>query len=379
MTGNGFAIDPALAANSRLLAQIVEASADAIYSEDLSGRITSWNAAAARLYGSAALEMIGRSTADLVPEEAAAELNSVRAEALGGHRVERFDTRHRRLDGERVAISLTISPLRGDDGVVTGLASSVKDVTDRIALTKELAIAHQILEKHDKAMSRSNRDLEQFAYVASHDLSEPLRAMTGFVQLLEKRYSGVLDERGVRYLFHIVEGAARMRNLIEDLLEYSRFLSSDAPAGPVDTTAVARMVIATFPGESIQAEALPDVWCGTASVSAVLTNLVSNAVKFHRPDHPAHIVLSGRQIGQRVELYVDDDGIGIEAEYRERVFGMFSRLHVREAYPGTGIGLAIVQQIAERASGRAWAESSALGGSRFCIDLPAVPRVVVAA
>jgi PAS domain S-box-containing protein len=379
MTGNGFAIDPALAANSRLLAQIVEASADAIYSEDLNRKITSWNAAAARLYGSVAQEMLGRSTAELVPEETSAELASVRDEALRGLRVERFDTRHKRLDGARVAISLTISPLRGDDGVVTGLASSVKDVTDRIALTDELATAHQILEKHDKAMSRSNRDLEQFAYVASHDLSEPLRAMTGFVQLLEKRYSGVLDERGARYLFHIVEGAARMRNLIEDLLEYSRFLSSDAPDGPVDTTAVARRVIGTFPGEPIQAEALPTVWCSTASVSAVLTNLVSNAVKFHRPGHPAHVVLSGRQIGQRVELYVDDDGIGIEAEYRERVFGMFSRLHVREAYAGTGIGLAIVQQIAERASGRAWMEPSPLGGGRFCIDLPAAPPAEVAA
>jgi PAS domain S-box-containing protein len=379
MTNNGFGIAPSLVSNSRLLAQIVEASADAIFSEDLAGKITSWNEAATRLYGSPATEMLGRSTADLVPHETAGELRSVHQKALAGHRVERFDTRHRRPDGGHVAVSLTVSPLRSDDGVVTGLASSVKDVTDRLQLTEELALAHDALQKHDKAMSRSNRDLEQFAYVASHDLSEPLRAMTGFVQLLEKRYADVLDERGARYLFHIVEGAARMRSLIEDLLEYSRFLSSDTTEGRVDTMAVARKIAQTFPEAVIDVEALPAVWCGAASVKAALTNLVSNAAKFHRPDTTAHIVLSGRSIGQRVELYVDDDGIGIEAEYRERVFGMFSRLHVREAYGGTGIGLAIVQQIAERADGRAWAESSLLGGSRFCIDLPGVPTQELAA
>jgi PAS domain S-box-containing protein len=366
-------VAPVLASNPELLAQIVGASADAIYSEDTEGHITSWNSAAARLYGRDAAQMLGHSTVQLVAEEAAVELRLVRQRALSGERVERFDTRHRRPDGQHLAVSLTVSPLRDDDGSVTGLASSVKDVTDRVQLTQELALAHQALKKHDTSMSRSNRDLEQFAYVASHDLSEPLRAVTGFVQLLEKRYADVLDERGARYLFHIVDGAARMRTLIEDLLEYSRFLSSDVTEARVATEAIALTIARSFPEADVVVEAMPDVWCGNGSVLAVLQNLVSNALKFHRPDTPARVVMSGAVVGQRVELYVDDNGLGIDPEYREKVFGMFSRLHVREAYPGTGIGLAIVQQIAERADGRAWVEPSPLGGSRFCIDLPSVP------
>jgi PAS domain S-box-containing protein len=360
----------------RLLAQIVEVSADAIFSEDLLGVIRSWNAAAERLYGCPATDMIGRSAAELLPAETATQLRSVHDLALSGERVERFDSVHLRPDGRHVAVSLTVSPLRAFDGSIAGLATSVKDVTDRVSLTAELAEVHRTLEKQYRALARSNRDLEQFAYVASHDLSEPLRAMTGFVQLLEKRYVDVLDERGVGYVAHVVDGAARMRTLIEDLLEYSRFHGAEQPAVRVDTAAVARRVVASL--ESVEAAAvqigeLPPVWCDMASVFAVLQNLISNALKFHRPDVPPQVTVSAVVDGSRVQLMVDDNGIGIDPEYQQRVFKMFARLHVREAYPGTGIGLAIVQQIAERSDGTAWVETSPLGGSRFCISLPAVP------
>lgn len=364
----------AAAVDAVLLAQIVEVSADAIFSEDLHGHITSWNAAAERLYGCAAADMLGRSASDLLPEETAAQLRSVHEIALCGERVDRFDTWHLRPDGRHVAVSLTVSPLRALDGSIAGLATSVQDVTERVRLTAELEDVHRVLEKHYKALGRSNRDLEQFAYVASHDLSEPLRVMTGFVQLLEKRYADVLNEQGQRYVFHVVDGAARMRILIDDLLEYSRFLRSEQTTGRVDTGAVARRVVSSREAVGVTISELPDVWSDDASVTAVLDNLISNALKFHRPEAPARVVVSGTVLGSQVRLCVDDDGIGIEPEYRERVFGMFSRLHVREAYPGTGIGLAIVQQIAERCDGQAWVEASELGGSRFCIMLQAPPQ-----
>jgi PAS domain S-box-containing protein len=360
----------------RLLAQIVEVSADAIFSEDLLGVIRSWNAAAERLYGCPATDMIGRSAAELLPAETATQLRSVHDLALSGERVERFDSVHQRPDGRHVAVSLTVSPLHAFDGSIAGLATSVKDVTDRVSLTAELAAVHRTLEKQYRALARSNRDLEQFAYVASHDLSEPLRAMTGFVQLLEKRYADVLDERGVGYVAHVVDGAARMRTLIEDLLEYSRFHGAEQPAARVDTAELARRVVASLdPADAtaVQIGELPAVWSDTASVFAVLQNLISNALKFRRPDLPPQVTVSAWLDGSQVQLTVDDNGIGIEPEYRQRVFKMFARLHVREAYPGTGIGLAIVQQIAERSDGTAWVESSPLGGSRFCVTLPAVP------
>jgi PAS domain S-box-containing protein len=359
---------------SNLLAQIVQVSADAIFSEDLSGRITSWNAAAERLYGCAASDMLGRSAADLLPAETASQLRSVHDLALSGERVERFDTWHLRPDGRHVAVSLTVSPLRGDDETIAGLATSVQDVTERVRLTAELEDTHRTLEKHYTALGRSNRDLEQFAYVASHDLSEPLRVMTGFVQLLEKRYADVLDERGARYMFHVVDGAARMRTLIEDLLEYSRFLRTDPPRSRVDVNAVARRITADLVGSDIEVGDLPDVWCDEPSVAAALGNLISNAVKFHRPGIPARVAVTGRQQGAQVHITIEDDGIGIAEEYRERVFGMFARLHVREAYPGTGIGLAIVQKIAERSAGSVRVEPSASGGSSFCLTLPAPPN-----
>jgi PAS domain S-box-containing protein len=362
---------PEILVDPGLLAQIVAVSADAIFSEDLHGRITSWNAAAERLYGCSAEDMLGKSTADLLPEETATQLRSVHALALTGERVERFDTVHLRPDGRHVSVSLTVSPLRGRDDAIAGLATSVKDVTDRVELTAHIAEVHATLEKQYTALTRSNRDLEQFAYVASHDLAEPLRVMTGFVQLLEKRYADVLDERGARYVFHVVDGAARMRILIDDLLEYSRFLRTDPTNSRVDCTAVAQRAVAAEDTSDVEIKELPPVWCDEASVLAVLQNLISNALKFHRPSTTSRVVVTGHREGDQVQLCVDDDGIGIEPEYRERIFGMFSRLHVREAFAGTGIGLAIVQQIAERSDGRAWVEDSPMGGSRFCITLPA--------
>lgn len=216
-----------------LLSQIVEVSADAIFSEDMVGTITSWNAAAERIYGCAAGDMVGRSTQDLLPQETTLQLQSVHRIALAGQRVDRFDTWHLRPDGRRIAVSLTVSPLRDSDGEVAGLATSVQDVTERIELTAELEGLRRTQERQNTLLARSNRSLEEFAFVASHDLSEPLRAMTGFVQLLERRYASVLDERGLGYVGHVVDGAARMRALIDDLLEFSRYLRVDSPSSRV--------------------------------------------------------------------------------------------------------------------------------------------------
>jgi PAS domain S-box-containing protein len=356
-----------------LLSQIVEVSGDAIFSEDLTGTITSWNAAAERVYGRTADEMIGRPTWDLLPTETALQLQSVHELALSGERVDRFDTWHLRPDGRHIAVSLTVSPLRDADGAMAGLATSVQDVTERVQLTAELEDARRTQEHQNLSLARSNRDLEQFAFVASHDLSEPLRAMTGFVQLLQKRYATELDERGVGYIAHVVDGSVRMRKLIEDLLEYSRYLLADRAGVCVETTEAARQVVSSLGATEVEIGDLPDVWYDETSVLAVLNNLVGNALKFRDSETPLRVEVTGRIQDGRVLLCVDDNGIGIDEEYRERVFGMFARLHVREAYAGTGIGLAIVQQVAERSDGRAWVEESHLGGCRFCITLPTVP------
>jgi len=356
-----------------LLAQVVQVSADAILTEDLDGRITSWNAAAERLYGCSAEESVGRPATDVLTRETAADLRSPHRLAMAGHRVERYDAWHRLGDGRHVPVSVTVSPLRDRSGRVTGVATSVEDTSVRVRLDADLEDVHRTLEKQHDALRRSNRDLEQFAYVASHDLSEPLRVITGYIQLVDKRYGEHLDERGHRYLEHIVDGASRMRTLIDDLLEYSRFLRAAATPGRVDLTRLAEQVAAELDPGAVEVRQLPDVWADTGSLTAVLTNLVGNGLKFRSPEVPARVVVSGETERGRVVLHVDDNGIGIDPEYRERVFRMFQRLHVREDYAGTGIGLAIVQQVAENHGGRVWVEPSPLGGCRFSITLPAAP------
>jgi PAS domain S-box-containing protein len=360
-----------------LLAQVVQVSADAVYTQDRAGTITTWNAAAARLYGLSATDAVGSSGSVLQPAASRDELERARAAALGGQRVERFDTVQLRADGARVPVSLTVSPLVDRDGAVVGTATSVQDVTERVLLDAQLEDARRELEAREQVLLRSNRDLEQFAYVASHDLSEPLRVITGYVQLLERRYADVLDERGERYVRHVVEGCARMRALIDDLLEYSRFLRVEREPQPVDLQQLVADVVAGLQrqvddvGGTVDVGVLPPVRGDDAAVRAVVQNLVSNALKFRHEGAAPRVQVRAVREGARVVLSVDDDGIGVPPEFRDKVFRMFQRLHVREEYGGTGIGLAVVQKVAEQSGGSVWIEQSALGGARFCVTLPA--------
>ncbi|MFP5219905.1 MAG: sensor histidine kinase [Actinomycetes bacterium] len=365
-----------------LLAQVVQVSTDAIYTEDLDGCITSWNAAAEVLYRRSASQALGAPAATLTPDEYRTELDAARDRALSGSAVQRFDTVQQRADGSYVPVSLTVSPLRGPDGEVTGVATSAVDITERAHLQAEVENATRQLEAQQQVLLRSNRDLEQFAYVASHDLSEPLRVITGYVQLLERRYGDVLDERGERYVRHVVEGCTRMRALIDDLLHYSRFLRIEREAQDVDLAAVAAQVVEGLrsqideTGATVVIGELVPVHGDQASIAAMLQNLVNNAVKFHAPGSQPRVEVSTVVDGGWVDLCVDDNGIGIAPEFREKVFRMFQRLHVREDYGGTGIGLAVVQKVAEQSGGHAWVEGSALGGSRFCVRLPGTGRAV---
>ena len=363
-----------------LLAQIVQVSADGIFCQDLDGTLISWNAAAERVYGYQAQEVLGLHGDLLMPAETRGQLQLAHRAALAGDRVERFDTEHLSRDGSRITVNVSVAPLRDRDGRVVAVATTVADVTGRVELAAELARTRAELQRHNVALTRSNRDLEQFAYVASHDLSEPLRVMTGFVEQIERRYDDVLDERGRRYMLHIVEASRRMRALIDDLLEYSRFLRTEHDSTLVDTSAVLGRVLASLAsrieasGASVEVGDLPHVWSEPQQLESLLLNLVSNALKFSRPDVAPVVSISGVVDGDWATLRVDDNGIGIAPEYRERIFRMFQRLHVREAYGGTGIGLAIAQQIVELHGGRIWVEESPAGGARFCVTLPVQPQ-----
>jgi light-regulated signal transduction histidine kinase (bacteriophytochrome) len=228
------------------------------------------------------------------------------------------------------------------------------------------------------ALERSNADLQQFAYIASHDLSEPLRMVSSYLQLLRRRYHGRLDADADEFIGYAVEGATRMRALIEGLLTYSRAGRGEERTA-VDLNAVAGDVLRSLAAALVESSAdvevgdLPWVLGNRLQLEQLLQNLLANALKF-RGDAPAWIRVSVEpSAAGMVQLAVADAGIGIEAQHRDRVFKMFQRLHDRETYEGTGIGLAICRKIVERHGGRIWVEERPGGGTVFRFTLPVAP------
>ncbi|MBO4207809.1 ATP-binding protein [Micromonospora echinofusca] len=235
------------------------------------------------------------------------------------------------------------------------------------------------LQKQAEELTRSNRDLEQFAYVASHDLQEPLRKVASFCQLLQRRYAGKLDERADQYIAFAVDGAQRMQRLINDLLAFSRIGRLTTGFTEVDLDRVMGDVAAQTEAarESAGAELtwsdLPVIRGEEPLLTNLLANLVSNSVKFRRPDVPPKVHVSARRVDDEWEITCQDNGIGIEPEFADKIFVIFQRLHSKDAYPGTGIGLAIVKKIVEYHGGRVWVDTDVPEGTAIRFTLPALP------
>ncbi len=258
-----------------------------------------------------------------------------------------------------------------DDGNVSGGMAKWRDITARKAAERELAA-------HARDLERSNAELEQFAYVASHDLNEPLRMITGYLKLLERRYGDQLDADAHQFMEFAVDGAQRMRSLIEDLLTYSRVGSGDQPSALVDTQALVESTWKTVTAELEGAEAtliatgLPPIQGDPHQLGQLFQNLLANAVKFVRPGVPPVVEMRADPLPDGGWTFaVTDEGIGLENADTDRIFRVFQRLHTRDEYSGTGIGLAIARKVVEGHGGRIWAEPRPGGGARFVFDLPA--------
>ncbi|HEX3489210.1 MAG TPA: ATP-binding protein, partial [Streptosporangiaceae bacterium] len=261
---------------------------------------------------------------------------------------------------------------------VRDLSSDVDSMRERIL--RELSAvreANEALAEHAAELQRSNSELEQFAYVASHDLQEPLRKVASFCQLLQRRYAGQLDEKADQYIEYAVDGAKRMQMLINDLLAFSRVGRIEQPRVLVpvaDLLAQARTNLATAIRKTharIESGELPTVLAEPSLLTAVFQNLLSNALKFRGEDAP-HVMVSATRDGEFWRFAVEDNGIGIAPDYADRIFVIFQRLHDKSTYPGTGIGLAMCRKIIEYHGGRIWLDTSMTGGARFCFTLPAV-------
>jgi signal transduction histidine kinase len=260
-----------------------------------------------------------------------------------------------------------------------GLAADVNRMRERIL--RELSAvreAHESLAAHAAELQRSNSELEQFAYIASHDLQEPLRKVTSFCQLLQRRYGGQLDEKADQYIDFAVDGAKRMQVLINDLLAFSRVGRSGPDLAPVACDAALARAKANLSTAIEQARAvieagpLPTVRGQLTLMAVVFQNLFGNALKF-KGDGPPRIVVTADRDGAFWLFSVTDNGIGIEPQYADRVFLIFQRLHDKATYPGTGIGLAMCRKIIEYFGGRIWLDTGVTGGARFCFTLPALP------
>jgi signal transduction histidine kinase len=255
------------------------------------------------------------------------------------------------------------------------LPVAVRRALEEKQLRAENQRAQQELADKVEELARSNAELEQFAYVASHDLQEPLRMVATYTELLAERYRGRLDDRADKYIHYAVDGAVRMQSLIRDLLTYSRAGRHQLALGSHDCNQIVAEAVANLQaavhesGASLIYHALPTVVADRLQLVQVFQNLVSNAIKFRRPD-PPQIAIEARKKERQWEFSVSDNGIGIAPEYHELIFVIFKRLHTHDEHPGTGLGLAICKKIVERHGGKIWVESEVGRGSTFKFTLP---------
>ncbi len=352
--------------------RILSIASDAVISIDESQRIIFFNQGAERIFGYTRDEVLGRELSVLIPEGSrSAHMDRVRefgqspvtARVMG----ERGEIRGRRKTGEIFPAEASISKLDlGGEKIFTAV---LRDVTER-------RMAEEALSRQAAELARSNADLERFAYVASHDLQEPLRMVASYTQLLARRYRGRLDDDADEFIGFAVDGVNRMQALINDLLSYSRVDRRGGEFRRTPLTKTLREVLATLgpaldeAGATITNDPLPVVTGDRTQLSQLFQNLIQNAVKFRRPGVHPRIHIGVEDLGDMWQLSVRDNGIGIAEEFLERIFIIFQRLHNRADYPGTGIGLAICKKIVERHGGRIWVESVVDEGSTFYFTLP---------
>ena len=354
------------------LAAIVESSDDAILSTDLNGIIQTWNEGADRLFGYRAEEIIGQPVTRLLPPGRGHEETLILDRVGGGERVDHLETLRMTKDGELLDVSVTVSPVKGRDGRITGASKILRDITQRKR-------AEEALRQTAEDLARSNKDLEQFAYVASHDLREPLRMVTGFMSLLKDRCQGKLDAKADEYIGFATEGASRMQALIDDLLAYSRAGRSEV-SEPTDLERVLDRVLQTLDAQhpGVRPRRSRTTPCPRSRSNRAGTDPGLPEPDRQRPQFRGRAEAGNPHrrpaAGRPWLLTVRDNGIGIDPQFAERIFMIFQRLHTREQYPGTGIGLAICKKIVERHGGRIWVESQPGKGSTFSFTIPDLGR-----
>lgn len=372
-------------ANSQALTQaLIDASSDATILFTPNGTLLALNAVLAQRFGRTVAELIGTNIWDLFPPEVSEPRRQAVAKVVASGRALHFED----YRGDNY-FDNSIYPVIDVDGRVDKVAVFSRDITEQITSRTQISRYIAEIERSNAELGRSNAELEQFAYVASHDLREPLRTIASYLSLFERRYGGGLDQDGLQFLDYARNGAVRLDSLVLDLLEFSRVQSTGAPIVEMelaDALAVAQhnlsAAIAKSGARVAVDEPLPMVMGDFNQIVQLLQNLIGNAILYRSPDLAPDIHVGCRQQDAEWEFSITDNGIGIEEQYHERIFLIFQRLHGHDAYEGTGIGLAVCKKIVERHGGRIGVKSSAGKGASFCFTLrapkcactPEIPR-----
>lgn len=351
------------------LANIVESSDDAIIGMDLNFRISSWNHGAIEMYGYDPDEIIGKHISVLMePNEW--EIDSKWIDmAKKGESMEHCEVIRLKKDGSTFNASATFSPIKNDNGDIIGISSISRNITRR--KKAEAQLKDTVTE-----LKRSNYELQQFAYITSHDLQEPLRAIASYAQLLQRRYESKLDSDADEFIEFMVDGAYRMKQQIQGLLDYSRVGTQgkdfrDFNSEEALNYALSDLTVSIKENNAeITYDPLPVICADKDQITRVFQNLIGNAIKFRKKDENPKIHISAQINGNEHLFSVNDNSIGIEFEYNDRIFEIFKRLHAIGEYEGIGIGLAIVKRIIDRHGGRIWVKSKLGRGSTFYFTIP---------
>lgn len=387
-------------------AQLLDLAHDAIMVRYLDGRIMFWNLGAAERYGWSKQDVVGRSSHELLQTEFPQPVEEIMA-TLQRESFWEGELEHSRRDGQRIVVASRWVLRRNDDSQSQAVMEINNDITERKRAEESLRKAHEELEQRvlertrdlktsnallemeiverrraesvlaqqSAELARSNSELEQFAYVASHDLQEPLRMVGSYVQLLERNYKKLFDAKGEEYIAYAVDGAKRMQVLINDLLAFSRVGNQGNDFALTDCAAVVGLAINNLQkaiqesGATITCDPLPIVLADNVQLLQLFQNLLANAIKF-RAEQPPEIHITVKHTGGDWQFAVKDNGIGIEPRHFARIFLIFQRLHNRRLYPGTGVGLAICKKIVDRHGGTIWPASEPGRGTTFFFTLP---------
>jgi PAS domain S-box-containing protein len=327
------------------------------------------NVQAEKQFGYRRHELVGQKVTALIPQGFAERLiaDGLRSaeDALAQQIGTGIELVARRKDGTEFPIELMLSPLESAEGVL--VTAAIRDITKR--RRAEALLLHKVEE-----LNRSNEELGQFAYIASHDLQEPLRMVASYTQLLSRRYKGRLDSDADEFIAFAVDGANRMQRLIQDLLAFSRVGSKGKDLAATSSEDALQQALTNLRGAIEESGALithdvmPPVLADETQLTQLFQNLIGNAVKYHRSEGPTVHVGTSRNLNKWT-FSVKDNGLGIDSQYFEKIFGMFQRLHKREEFAGTGIGLAICKKIVERHGGKLSVESTLGEGSTFRFTL----------